>query len=278
MKYPQILETLTTTPLLVTPGAADALRQMFEQHATMSAADFKAAREGTGPCGEAVELDQMTIENGLACIPVNGPLGIRLGSFEKGAGAVDYLDIMADINTAAADPTVQNILLYFDSPGGMMSGLPETGQMIADCAKPIYAFVPAGGLCASAAYWLAACCDGIFACPSAQIGSIGVYCAYMDLSKMAADKGIKVKVFSSGIYKGMGIPGTSLSAEQEAYLQDSVMQLAAEFYDHVTSCREGAVPDEAMQGQTFRAEEAVDNGLVDDVIQNEDTMKSFLSV
>ena len=277
MRYAQILETLEATPLLITPEAVKSLKELFRQHMSLNAVDFKAAREGTGSCGEAVALEQMTIENGLASIPVNGPLGVRLGSFEKGAGAVDYLDIMADIKAAVADPTVQNILLYFDSPGGMMSGLMETAALISDCEKPIYAFVPPGGMCCSAAYWLAACCDGIFACPSAQVGSIGVYCAYMDLSKMAEEKGIKVKVFSSGIYKGMGVPGTSLTDDQETYLQDRVMQLASEFYDHVTAARDGNVPDSAMQGQSFRAEEAVENGLVDDVVADEDTMKSFLT-
>lgn len=278
MKYHQILEALTTTPLLIAPATAESLRKMFEQHASMNAAEFEAARKGTGQCGEAVELEQMTVENGLACIPVNGALGIRLGSFEKGAGAVDYMDIMDDIKTAMADPAVQNIMLYFDSPGGMMSGLPETGRLIEECEKPIYAFVPAGGMCCSAAYWLASCCNGIFACPSAQIGSIGVYCAYTDMSKAAEARGLKVKVFSSGTYKGMGIAGTSLSEDQEKYLQDSVMELAEEFYEHVINARNGQVPDDAMQGQSFRAEEALSNGLIDDVVRDEESIKAFLSV
>jgi ClpP class serine protease len=275
MKHHQILEALTLTPLLITPSAADALRKMFEQHMTMSADEFKAAREGVDYCGNEVELEQMTIEDGIAKIPVNGPLGIRLGKFEKGAGAVDYLDIMADIKTAEADPHVENIVLYFDSPGGMASGLPECTAVIDACSKPIYAFVPSGALCCSAAYWLAAACSGIFVCPSAQLGSIGVYCAYMDLSKMADMRGIKVKVFASGIYKGMGLAGTSLSDDQEQFLQDSVMKLADEFYAHVQGNRPG-VPDAAMQGQSFRADEADDNGMVDDILPDEESLLAFL--
>jgi protease-4 len=276
MKYPQILETLTRTPLLITPAAAEAMLQMFTQHAQMSAEDFQAAREGTGECGEKVELEQMTVVDGIANIPVNGPLGIRLGKFEKGAGAVDYLDIMADLKAANENPDVQTIVLHFDTPGGMFAGLPETTDLMASIQKPIYAYVPAGATCASAGMWLAAGTDGIFASASSQLGSIGVYCAYMDLTGMAEKKGIKVKVFSSGKYKGMGIPGTELTTDQEAYLQDSVMQLAEEFYAHIRANR-GDIPDDAMQGQMFRADEAIRLGLADDLVKSDEELMALLS-
>lgn len=275
MKYAQILETLTRTPLLIAPASAEALLHLFEQHAQMSAADFKAAREGVDYCGDKVELEQMTIEDGIARVPINGPLGIRLGKFEKGAGAVDYLDIIKDIKAANENPDVNTILLEFDTPGGMMAGLPETTDALASVDKPIYSYVPAGAMCASAGMWLAAATDGIFASPSATVGSIGVYCAYTDLSGMAEKRGVKVKVFSSGKYKGMGVPGTSLTADQEQHLQDSVMQLAEEFYEHMREHR-GAIPDEAMQGQTFRAVDAIKVGMVDDIMKTEDQLMEFL--
>jgi signal peptide peptidase SppA len=275
MKFPKLLETLTREPLLMTPGAVESILTMFEQHANLSAADFKLAREGTGQCGEAVTLEKMTIKDGIASIPINGPLGVRLGSFEKGAGAVDYLDIMEDLRKAQDDPEVHSIVLHFDTPGGSFAGLPETADLIASSDKPVYSYVPAGGMCCSAGMWLAAATDGIFASLSAQVGSIGVYCAYTDMSEMAAKRGIKVKMFSSGKYKGMGVPGTTLTEEQEEYLQDSVMGMAEEFYEHMRNSR-GAVPDEAMQGQSFRAQDALRNGLIDDIIKTEEELLSFL--
>lgn len=275
MRLPKILETLTRTPLLMAPGAAESILTLFHQHALMSRTDFQAAREGKDFCGGSVELDQMTIENGLAMIPVKGPLGVGLDSFEKGAGATDYADIMADLETANADPRVQNILLVMDTPGGMWGGLVECSIAIDDSEKPVYCFVPPGGTVASAGMYLAAACSGRFLSPSAQAGSIGVYCAYTDLSEMAAQKGIKVKVFSSGIYKGMGVPGTSLSAEQEDYLQNSVLELAQEFYDYMRA-NLGEIPDDAMQGQMFRAPEAVSLGFADDIVKNIDELKGYL--
>lgn len=275
MKYAKIIETLTRTPLLMTPAAVESLHTLFQQHAALTAADFQLAREGKDSCGGKVELEKMEIEDSLAIIPVNGPLGVGLDAFEKGAGCTDYGDIISDVAAANENPAVQNIMLVMDTPGGMWGGLLECSEAIAESEKPVYCYVPAGGSCASAGMFLAASCAGRFLSPSAQAGSIGVYCAYTDMSERAKAMGIKVRVFSSGIYKGMGIPGTELTAEQEQLLQDNVMELADEFYNHIRASL-GDIPEEAMQGQMFRADKAVEIGLADDVVKSIEQAKEYL--
>ena len=272
MRLPKIIETLTRTPLLMTPDHVETILALLQ-----SDHGFRAAREGVDYCGSAVELEQMTIEEGLAMIPVKGPLGCNLDPFEKGAGCTDYGDIMADLQAANEDPQVQNILLIMDTPGGMMGGLLECADAIAESEKPVYAFVPPGGTVASSGMWLAAVCSGCFLSPSAQAGSIGVYCAYTDVSELAKQRGIKVKVFSSGTYKGMGVPGTSLTPAQEDYLQNSVLEMAQEFYDHIRAHLGEDIPEEAMQGQMFRAAEAVRIGFANDIVKSLDELKTFLS-
>lgn len=276
MKFPKLLETLTRSPLLMTPGSVESILTVFQQHMAMSAADFKLARDGKDYCGDKVELEQMVIEGSLAMIPIKGPLGIDLGVFEKGAGATDYMDIIADCRAAYDDPNVENIIGIFDTPGGMWGGLPEATNVIAQSPKPFYAYVPPGGQCCSAGIHLAAACSGRFLAPSAQTGSIGVYCAYSDMSEMAKMRGVKIKVFSSGKYKGMGVPGTTLTDAQEQYLQDSVIELANEFYAHIRASM-GDVPDEAMQGQSFRAAEAVKLGLANEIVESLAEMKSYFA-
>jgi protease-4 len=275
MKFPKLLETLTRSPLLITPAAADSILTLFRQHASLDGADFRAAREGVDMCGDKVEMEQMTVEDSLAIVPVKGPLGCDLGKFEKGAGATDYMDVMKELAQANEHPKVQNIMLYMDTPGGMWGGLVECAEAIAESEKPVYAFCPPGGTIASAGMYLAASCQGRFLSPSASAGSIGVYCAYTDFSEMAKQRGLKVKVFSSGKYKGMGVPGTELTADQEQYLQDEVMSLAEEFYAHIRA-NLGEIPDDAMQGQMFRAPEAVALGFADDIVKSLDDVKKFL--
>jgi len=275
MRLAKLHEILYRTPLLMKPETMESILTIFQQHATLNKDDFQAAREGKDWCGNNVELEQMTIDGTLAMIPVKGPLGIGLDAFEKGAGATDYQDIMDDIETANGNPKVENILLVMDTPGGMWGGLLECAAAIQDSEKPVYCFVPAGGMVASAGIFLAAVCAGIFLSPSSQAGSVGVYCAFIDTSKIAESRGYKIKVFSSGTYKGMGFPGTSLSTEQEDLLQTQVMDMAEEFYDHMRANR-GEIPDDAMQGQMFRASEAVKLGFADEVIKDLDTLKEFL--
>ena len=275
MRLDKLLEILTRTPLLMRPERVDSLVTLFHQHAHLNKEEFKAAREGVDWCGDPVELEQMTIEDGLAMIPVKGPLGIGLDAFEKGAGATDYADIMDDVRKANENPKVENILLVMDTPGGMWGGLLECAAAIEASAAPVYCFVPAGGMVASAGMFLAAVCAGRFLSPSASAGSIGVYCAIVDTSKIAEDRGLKIKVFSSGTYKGMGYPGTSLTEAQEELLQTEVMDMAQVFYDHMRA-NLGDIADESMQGQMFRAPEAVKLGFADDVVQDLDALKEFL--
>ncbi len=240
----------------------------------MSAAEFRAAREGVDYCGGKVDLPQMTVEDGIAMIPITGPIGRGLDKFEKGAGAVDVEDVREDLDRADEDDEVHSALLLFDSPGGMYSGTPELADRIASFSKPIYSYSP-GQIC-SAAYWLACTTAGIFATKSADIGCIGVYCPFYDLSEMARQQGVKVQVFSSGKYKGMGVPGTSLTKDQAALMQQRIMDMADSFYEHVREMRGEDIADETMQGQTFQGESAVEAGLLDQVVDGLEEVLEYI--
>lgn len=273
MKYHQIIATLTSEPLLVVPSTANALVELFRQHATLSANDFQALREGKGSCGEKVELEQMEIRDGIAYIPISGPIGRGLSAFEKGAGAVDVADISLEIEEAEGNDEVIGIIFVMDTPGGMVSGTPELADEIAAIEKPCYAYTE--GMIASAGYWLAAATDGIFARKSADIGSIGVYLPWADVTEALKQKGVKVELFTSGKYKGMGFPGTSLSEEQRALLAGRVEEIAQMFYEHVRSTRPD-VTEEEMQGQVFKADQASEKGLINGVVRGIEEVEQMI--
>lgn len=273
MKLAQIHSVLKTEPLFCASGYRETLWEILEQHALLSAAEYKHARTGKTRSGDQLELEQMEVKNGIAYLPVGGPIGQNFGEFEKGAGCVDVDDICAELDEAEEDDEVKSILMVFDTPGGMVMGTPECGNRILAVEKPIYAWTR--GQMASAGYWLGSCTDGIFCTPTSQVGNIGVCSSFLDLSKMAAMKGIEVKSFGSGTYKGMGTPGTSLTAEQEIFIKNRVMMLAQNFYEHVRAQR-GAVKDEDMQGQSFSGTQALDKGLVDGVFNTLAELEAFL--
>jgi signal peptide peptidase SppA len=186
----------------------------------------------------------------------------KLGAMEKGAGAVDYLDIAEDLAVAEEDDSVLAIVLDMDTPGGTVNGCPELSDAIARCTKPVVAY--SAGMIASAGYWLAAGCDKVLLSRSAEAGSIGVYCAHMDITEYYSNLGVKVSLFASGANKGAGFPGVPLTDEQRNTIRADVMRIAGEFKNHVSTNRPD-VPESAMDGRMFGAMEALELGLIDDV-------------
>jgi ClpP class serine protease len=274
MKLPALLATLTSEPLLLTPGAQAAYLRLLEAtHVERALNRELMQREGVGMSGDAVEVDQAEMRDGLLYVPVGGPIGRGLDKFEKGAGAVDVQDIEDELDGAEEDPECRGVIMIFDTPGGMYSGTPELSDRIEAFDKPVLGWIP--GACCSAGLWLAASCDGIFAAKSADIGCVGVYCYLLDQSKRYADAGVKPIVVSSGIYKGMGAPGTSFSPEQLAHLQERVDQMAAEFFAHIQRTRPD-VQMADMQGQTFKPSIAREKGFIDDVLTSVEDVAALL--
>jgi signal peptide peptidase SppA len=259
MNPARLLSRLYAEPWLITSAGHAAVSALVERHLL---GEPLAAREGVGPCGEEVELEQMEIADGIARIPIGGVLGMKLSPMQKGGGAVDVLDVTKELREAADNPEVHSILLEIDSPGGMAAGIPELADRIRAEAKPIYAFTQ--GEAASAAYWLASASDAILATRSAEVGSVGIYVPFADQSRRFHQAGVEVDVIRSGRFKGMGLPGTSLSQEQRAELQRRVDQLGAQFRAHVVEHRGAEMAD--LQGQMFAGREAVEKQLADLVV------------
>jgi signal peptide peptidase SppA len=262
MKLPYLLQQIYYEPALILPEAAASIRMLVEAHLGLG-------EQGRGPatdrCGEQVDVEQMQIVDGIAHIPIGGAIGQKLKPFQRGQGAVDVADVAAEIVQAESDPTVRGTIFHIDSPGGMVSGTPELASQIAAMKKPKYAYTD--GMMASAAYWIGAATDGIFATPTANVGSIGVYMPWIDQSRAFEAAGLKVELIKAGKLKGMGFPGTSLSDDQRAHLQDRVNSIYAMFKDHVCATR-GDIADSVMQGQTFMAGEAMKHGLIDAIVSS----------
>ena len=221
------------------------------------------------------EMDEYTFSEagGVAIIPVAGVIGHKVGAVAKMLGAVDALDVMAAIELAADDDEVDTIILDIDSPGGTVAGVPELAETVeavqASGTKKIYAYTDSQ--MASAAYWLAAGANGIFAAPSADVGSIGVYLPVMDTSAALKEQGVQVEIFKSGKYKAAGFPGVPLNEEVRKHLQLEVMDTYNEFAGFVKKFRP-ELNYEHLQGQTFTGRRAADIGMIDGEAKNLDSL------
>jgi signal peptide peptidase SppA len=239
----------------------------FAEKARMTQAKDYGARYAVSSTHKNSETDGDT-----ATIYVNGVLMKSVPAWVnyEGIEATGYDTLNLELMMAADDPAVKRINLVFDTPGGQVAGQIDVAKAIAEInqTKPITAYI--SDMCCSGGYWLASQCGEIFAKPNSAIGSIGVYCTYYDMSKMAEDAGIKVLVISSGELKGMGVPGAPISEKQIADMQKYVDALGANFVDAVSVGR-NKNRDEVAEwatGAIWETKESLNLGLIDGILDN----------
>jgi protease-4 len=254
VKFPRIAHKIYSEPWLIKPSQHASIRRAFESalnRDTLTEAAFEVKQE-----------DTPALRGAVAVVPVFGVIGKYLSTLETACGGCDLNAVASGLDLALADESVQQIILHINSPGGTVTGTPELANRIAAAAKlkPIIAFTDTQ--CCSAAYWLASQCSAVFAAPSAEVGSIGVYMALLDESAALEKEGVKVNVIKAGKYKTAGAPFQALTDEERAMFQKDVDAIYAKFTAAIRATRPG-VTTETMQGQTFSGEDAVEAGLTD---------------
>ena len=141
------------------------------------------------------------IKGVVATIHITGflsPEGPSIFEMLFGFGGTAYSDIQKAVAEAAADESIEKIVLMVDSPGGTVVGVDETWQAIAAAndAKPVEAIN--AGIMASAAYYLSSAAGKISATsPQNETGSIGVIIAGFDMSEAFEKRGVKRVVIVS---------------------------------------------------------------------------------
>ena len=162
---------------------------------------------------------------------------------------------------------VTSILLAIDSPGGQVDGVQDLADAIQQArqSKAVHAYIEDLG--ASAAYWIASQAQKITANATAFIGSIGVFAILQDLSGAAEREGVKVRVVSTGPYKGLGVPGTPLVQETIDEVQKHVDQIAEFFFAAVRKGRGMGAQAlaSATDGRIWIAAEAHQMRLIDGI-------------
>lgn len=199
------------------------------------------------------------LPDGLTVILVWGTLG-RGWSVEEQwwLNAVEVDELTAAVT---GTPKGSAVVLWFRSPGGISTGIPETAAALRQLGKSRALLAFTDDLCASAAYWLASQCASITATPTARVGSIGVYNAFYDFCEFLAKAGVKLELFKAGSMKGAGLPGNPLSDEEREHIQNGVDECYREFTRDVL--RNRRLDKETMQGQCFCGVNAKASNLVD---------------
>lgn len=162
-------ELAADRPWLMLPAALDTLLAIADRQGTPEALEARLGRE----------LDNartVTLRDGVAIIPVTGPIFRYANLFTRISGATSTQVLATDLQAALDNPRVKSIVLNIDSPGGEANGINELAEMVfaARDKKRIVSYI--GGTGASAAYWIAAASSEVVIDAIGLAGSIGAAC------------------------------------------------------------------------------------------------------
>ncbi len=206
--------------------------------------------------------DDELINNGVAVLPIHGTILKRATWWYWRTSSAD--SIREQFNRLVNRSDVRAIVLDVDSGGGTVDGTCSLAKAIYDArdVKPIIGV--ANEFAASAAYWILSAASEVVLCPTAEVGSIGVYTIHMDFSKWDEEHGIKETVIRAGKYKAAF--ARPLTKDTQEHIQELIDRIYTLFVDDVAKHRD-VTPDAALEqmadARDFIGQQAVDAGLAD---------------
>jgi protease IV len=167
-----------------------------------------------------------------------------------------------ELREAADDPMVEAIVLRVNSPGGTPAAAQEIiGDMeYAKTKKPV--FVSMGDMGTSAAYYVSAHADRIYANPDTFTSGVGVIWKFSDISRYNEKEGYNFSVVKSGSKKDMGSANRPMSNDEQAYAEKIVDASFENFIADVTTHR-SIVRSDIEDGRVIRGADAVKLNIVD---------------
>jgi len=178
----------------------------------------------------------------------------------------DY--VATSLKNAYKNSDLKAIVLRINSPGGS----PVQASFIFQEIKrqrakhseiPIYAVCT--DVCASAAYYIAAAADKIYADPASLVGSIGVIYNGFGFTGTLEKLGVERRLMTAGKHKGMLDPFSPSDPTAQAYMQSMLDALHDEFIASVKQGRGDRLGNDPQlfSGRFWNGRKAESLGLVD---------------
>lgn len=169
-----------------------------------------------------------------------------------------------ELRNAADDPMIEAIVLRVNSPGGTPAAAQEIIRDLdyAKSKKPVV--VSMGDIGTSAAYYVSAHADRIYANPDTFTAGIGVIWKFSDISRWMDKEGFNISIVKSGSKKDMGSTSRPISDEEQIYAQKIVNDSFENFITDVITHRPIARSD-IDDGRIIRGADAIRLNIVDEI-------------
>lgn len=183
------------------------------------------------------------------------------------------------IKQLTKDEGNKGILLYMNTGGGSVYESDEVYRSLLEykqeTKRPVWAYM--GPTCASGGYYICMAADNVVANYNTTTGSIGVYIMLMDTSGMYESFGVKTILIKAGENKAMGADGVPVTEEHEQIFQSLVDESYNQFVSLVAKGRkmEDKEVRKLADGRPYTAQQALNNGLVDEVNSWDDVLLAF---
>lgn len=177
-------------------------------------------------------------------------------------------NIRSALKTAFENKHVKGVVLRINSPGGSpVQARQVFDEITAHRSKSpdikVYAAIEELGT--SAAYLMAAACDGIYADKTSLVGSIGVRIDSFGFVDAIQKVGVERRLYTAGRHKGFLDPFLPRNPDDEAFIKEQLVQVHQIFINNVRQGRGNRLKEspDIFSGLFWNGEDALKLGLID---------------
>lgn len=238
-------------------------------------AQYQDKESRFGDYGDMVQV----VEN-VAIVPIQGSMMAKESWLSRVFGIMAYDtigNIMAEI---VKDGGVDTVVLDIDSPGGEAKGLDAATEGIQAAEEAGITVVShTAGQMASAAYWIGSAASVVAASETAEVGSVGVIGVHGEASERNKKEGVTYTVLRKGEEKALASPYEKLSDKARNQIEESMERKYDQFVGAVSQHRglpSEFVKEKIASGRVFASSEALELGMIDEVIAYNDLVSRYV--
>ena len=205
-------------------------------------------------------------ENSIAIIPIIGTM-LKYGYWWR-YGCDDYANL---IRLADSSPQIIGTILLFNTPGGTTSSVIQLEDALRNRTKKSLALIDYN--CSSAGMYVASFCDEIHAMNRmCEAGSIGTYYQFINTTGAYEKSGYKIIDVYPPESKYKNLPEReALEGKPERIIEEQLTPYAIHFQNLIRENRPklNQQTEGILEGKVFYAYDAVENGLIDGIMNLE---------
>ncbi len=204
------------------------------------------------------------------------PIGEKVALIRIEGPIVDSKDTIEELRDYVKNQSIKAIVIRVDSPGGAVAPSQEIYEEVKKAVLKKNVVVSMGSVAASGGYYISSAATKIIANPGTLTGSIGVIMEVPNVEGLMNKIGVKTEVIKSGRYKDIASVFRGIGTEERGILQGVLDDVHWQFIKAVAEGRRMPADElkKIADGRVFTGQQALEKGLVDDLGNLEDAIKT----